>query len=202
MASMTMEEVKEALSPYLDRIKQVVTNGYKEWRTVEDFRLAAGFGPTLYPRTIANSVFDAIARNSRGAFGGDRNIRIHYETQTIKCIFDNTVIARFKKGDDGHLGQNIPTQAVMDYLDPQHTLPGFPPAAKVEIMWKADDLGTAIEEVTVAARDGKHLLWSYRIEDAEEGVRAGVVELPLGPTPGEFSPLVVARPRKTERESK
>lgn len=203
MTTMTMEEVKSALLPYHPRIKQVVEEAYAEWRSVNDFRLMSGYGTIMYSRTVANFVFDAIARSAASVFGGDKSVRVHHETQTVKFIFKNTVIARFKKGDDDHPGQNIPTQAVLDYLDPQQTLPGLPAAAaKVEIMWKANDIGTKIEEVTVAARDGKQVIWSYRIDDIAEADGFGILNFPIGPSPDEFSPLVVVKPRKTERESK
>jgi hypothetical protein len=203
MTTMTKEEVESALRPYHDRIKHVVQEAYDEWRAVNDFRLKGGYGTIMYSRTVANFVFDAIARSAAATFNGDKSVRIHHETQTVKFIFENKVIARFKKGDDDHPGQNIPTQAILDYLDPQQTLPGLPPeAAKVEIMWKANDIGTEIDEVTVASRDGKHITWSYKIDDIGEEGSTGVLDFPVGPAPDEFSPLVVVKPRKTERESK
>lgn len=204
MTSMTMEEVKAALSPYHVRIKQVVIEGYDEWRRVAAFRATSGYSPVLYSRTVANYVFDAIARNAQTVFGREKAVRIRQETQTIKFIFAGKVIVRFKKGDEDHLGKNILTQAILDYLDPQQTLPGFPPeAAKVEIVWTANEIGTAVEDVVVVARDGNTLLWSYRIDDdAGEAGGVSVLPFPDGPTPDDFSPLVVVKPRKPERESK
>jgi len=201
---MTQDEVKVALSPYHGRIKQVVIEGFDEWLRVAAFRVTSGYSSVLYSRTVANYVFDAIARNAQVVFGREKTIRVRQETQTIKFIFGGKVIVRFKKGDEDNLGKNILTQAVLDYLDPQQTLPGFPPeAAKVEIVWKANDIGTAVEEVIVVARDGNTLLWSYRIDDdADEAGGSGVLPFPAGPAPDEFSPLVVVKPRKPERESK
>lgn len=203
MTSMSQEDIKSALSPYHSQLKQVVAAGYDEWQRVSDFRAMSGYSPVLYSRTMANYVFDAIARNAQKTFGRDKTVRIRQETQTIKFIFAGKVIVRFKKGDDDHLGKNIPTQAVLDYLDPQQTLPGFPPeAAKVEIVWAANDIGTGIEEVLVVARDGNASLWSYRIDDdASENAGSGVLPFPDGSGPGGFSPLVVVKPRKSERES-
>lgn len=204
MSRMTQEEVKVALSPYHGRIKQVVIEGFDEWLRVAAFRVTSGYSSVLYSRTVANYVFDAIARNAQVVFGREKTIRVRQETQTIKFIFGGKVIVRFKKGDEDNLGKNILTQAVLDYLDPQQTLPGFPPeAAKVEIVWKANDIGTAVEEVIVVARDGNTLLWSYRIDDeADEAGGSGILPFPVGPAPDEFSPLVVVKPRKPERESK
>ncbi|MGO6788714.1 hypothetical protein ACCS70_18850 [Rhizobium ruizarguesonis] len=204
MTSMIMEDVKTALSPYHARITQVVAEAYDEWQRVAAFRATSGYSAILYSRTVANYVFDAIARNAQSVFGREKTVRIRQETQTIKFIFAGKVVARFKKGDDDHLGKNILTQAVMDYLDPQQTLPGFPPeAAKVEIVWAANEIGTAIEDIMIVARDGNTLLWSYRIDDsADEAGGIGVLPFPVGPAPDEFSPLIVVKPRKPERESK
>jgi hypothetical protein len=153
---------------------------------------------------MANYVFDAIARNAQTTFGRDKSVHIRQEAQTIKFIFEGKVIVRFKKGDDDHLGKNIPTQAVLDYLDPQQTLPGFPPeAAKVEIVWSANDIGTAIEDVMVVARDGNKQLWSYRIEeDAGEAGESSVLPFPDPLDPNDSSPLVVIKSRAPTRESK
>lgn len=204
MISMSMEDVQATLSPYHGHIKQVIADGYDEWQRVSTFRAMNGYSPVLYSRTIANYVFDAIARNAQATFGRDRTVRIREEAQTIKFIFAGKVIVRFKKGDDDHLSKNILTQAVLDYLDPQQTLPGFPPeAAKVEIVWSANDIGTAIEEILVVARDGDTVLWSYRVDDdAGEAGDSNVLPFPDGLGPDEFSPLVVVKPRKPERESK
>jgi hypothetical protein len=153
---------------------------------------------------MANYVFDAIARNAQATFGRDKTVRIRQEAQTIKFIFAGKVVVRFKKGDDDQLGKNILTQAVLDYLDPQQTLPGFPPeAAKVEIVWSANDIGTEVEEIAVVARDGNTLKWSYRIDDASgENGDFNVLPFPDGPAPDDFSPLVVVKPRTPERERK
>ena len=202
MAILSEHEVRAKLSPYHDRIKQVVCGAYDEWLVVDRFRATAGFGTLQYSRTLANYVFDAIARNAQRVFSGDSSVRIHHEAQTIKLIFCSSIIVRFKKGDDDHPGQNIPTQAVLDFLDPQQTLPGFPPAAKIEIMWQANDIGTEIAEVTVAARDGKNITWAYTIDEAEEGGSTGLFEFPVGPSPDDFSPLVVVKPSRKKGESK
>ncbi len=201
MTEMTQDEVRTALTPYHSRIRLVVERGYKEWKTVDAFRKTADFGSMLYDRSVANYVFDAIARNAQALFSGDKTIRVRPETQTIKFIFGGKVIARFKKADDGNMGSNVPTQAIMDYLDPQQMLPGFPAAAaKVEIVWAANDIGTEIAKITVVARRGNTMLWSYHIDD-DAGDDTGVLQFPLTPAPDEFSPLVVVRPGKKQTES-
>ncbi len=183
------DQVRKALTPYHSRIKGAIVAGFAEWLAVVECRTKNGFSPVLYPRTVTNYVFDAIARNARSVLGADPTVRVLDESQTVKFCFGNVVIGRFKKGDDDHLGQNIPTQAVLGFVDPQQSLPGLPPAAaKVEFVWAANDIGTEIESVLVVARDHYRLLWSYEIDDAAEG--GGIVIFPTPSAPDDDEPLV------------
>ncbi len=196
------DEVREALTPYHSRIRQVILDGFAEWLAVANCRSQKGFAPVLYPRTITNYVFDAIARNARTVFGADASVRVRDEAQTVKFCFGGVVIGRFKKGDDDHLGQNILTQAVIDFVDAQQTLPGLPPeVAKVEFIWAADELGTAIESVMVVARDGERMLWAYEIEDAAEGGIVIDFPAPSGPPEDDGQPLVAVKIKTTKENA-
>lgn len=200
------EEVREALQPYHDRICEVIERAYSEWVKTKRARTNMGFDAVLYSRTAANFIFDAVARNALREFGSDERVRVLNDPQTIKICFEDVVVARFKKGDEDHLGQNHPTQAVMDFLSPQAELPGLPPsAAKVEILYAADEVVDQISSVVVAARDGDELLWHYRIETRASDSR--IVHLPhpsdLGPqhdhdTDGLISPRRIGDVRKSE----
>jgi hypothetical protein len=182
-------EVTEALAPYHGRIMQAVVAGFKEWLVVADVRSKQGFSPILYPRTVTNYVFDAIARNARSMFGLDTTVRVFDESQTVKFCFNDKVIGRFKKGDEDNLGKNITTQAVLDFVGAQQVLPGLPPeAAKVEFLWAANDIGTYVERVMVVARDGDSLLWSYEIDVAADDT--SVVHLHAPDGPDSSSPLI------------
>ncbi|MCB9994239.1 MAG: hypothetical protein H6873_11355 [Hyphomicrobiaceae bacterium] len=191
-------EVREALEPYHRRIRAIIKGGLDEWLSVAECRSSKGFAPPLYQRTVSNYIFDAVARNARTVFGEDPSVRVLDEAQTVKFCFSNVVIGRFKKGDDDHLGQNIRTQAVLDFICVEPNLPGLPPeAAKVEFTWSLDELGVMLDSVTVVARDGDHILWSYEISDAEESGGA-VVLFPTPPDePDDEEPLV--RPKIAPR---
>lgn len=188
------EDVREALSPYHGLIRQAVISGFNEWLAVSSCRTEKGFSAVLYPRTVTNYVFDAITRNARKVFGKDPSVRVIDEAQTAKYCFGAEVVGRFKKGDEDRLGQNIPTQAALDFASAQQPLPGMPPeAAKVEFVWVANDIGTEIESILVVARDGDTLLWSYEIDDA--GTLGGIVPFPSGgdDEPDDDVPLVKPR---------
>jgi len=196
--SYTEDQVREILSPYHGMISNVIADGFAEWRAVSDFRAASGFAPQLYSRSVSNYVFDAIARQARSRFALERKVKVVDETQTVKFIFDGSVIGRFKKANDDNLGRNIPTQAFLDFADPQQSLPGFPPhAAKVEFTWTVDDLGTSIDHVMVSARDGDRLLWCYEIDDTGES-SAGIFTLPIKPVDPDTDRPLVAVKRKPD----
>lgn len=187
-------DVRSALAPYHARIRAVILAGFAEWLAVSECRAGKGFSPVLYPRTISNYVFDAVARKARTEFAADPTVQVRDEPQTVKFCFGSVVIGRFKKADEDNLGQNIITQAVLDFTDPQLCIPGLPPAAaKVEFVWTIDELGTAIESVQVVARDRDRLLWSYEIDDAIES--GDVITLLPGGEPDGDEPLV--RPKTT-----
>jgi hypothetical protein len=123
-----------------------------------------------YPRTIANYVFDAVARRAILHFGSLDAVRVEIEAQTFKLYIKN-VLLRYKKGGDDKLGQNVPTMATLLFEDADASLPGFPPdTAKIEVIWLPNEIWTGLEQVLVVARDGEHLIWEYEIKPPESGV--------------------------------
>lgn len=203
MARPDKTTVRDALTPYHDRIRSVVERAWREWRLTDDFRRKSGMGPVMYSRTVANYVFDAIARIAVAEFGGDETVHVRFDAQTIRFYFRGGVYARFKKGDDSNLGQAIPTQAALAFEDMNATLPGLPPeTAKIEIIWQANDIGTNLEHVLVVARDGDRVLWQYEIEDSasKTGTIITLVPQPPQPTaPQGDKPLVKPKAGKTKK---
>jgi hypothetical protein len=165
MPSHSKHDVQSILEEFHPRIRGVVEQAWAEWRSISAFRAESAFGPILYSRTVANYIFDAIARHAIDEFGIDPSVTVRFEPQTIKLIFKGAVLARFKKGDDNNLGQNNETQAALAFVDADGELPGLPPkTAKVEFIWSANELQTQLERVSVVARDNDELLWEYDIE--------------------------------------
>jgi hypothetical protein len=184
MSYPAIDDVRDILKPYHRRIRSIVERAWGEWRAVAAFRAEREFGPIMYSRTIANYVFDAIARIAVVEFAADASVHLEIEAQTIKFFFKGAVFARFKKGDDSKLGQNIPTQAALAFVAADGTFPGLPPeTAKVEFIWLANDIHTRLEHVLVVARDGDRLIWDYEIDPAEAGSGTGTV-IPFPQSPG------------------
>jgi hypothetical protein len=198
------EQVRAELEDFHHRIRAVVERAWAEWRAIAAFRAENSYAPFLYSRTVANIMFDAIALNAVSEFAAESSVHLEIETQTIKLFFKGTVLARFKKGDDNKLGQNIPTQAALafEYVDGQFL--GLPPeTAKVEFIWLANEINTQLEHVLVVARDGDELLWDYEI-DAAPAAGAGIVipfpQPPAPPTvPGEEDLITPKLPSETKK---
>lgn len=196
MTHYSEDDVRQHLAPYHERIMGVVRQGHDEWVAVKRFMAASGFGSVLYPRTVANHVFDAVVRRALREFGDDPNIRIIDETQTVKFCFGDIVLARFKKGDEDNLGRNHPTQAVLDFVSAQGVFPGIPPSAtRVEILYAVSAVADEVAQVVIAARDGADLLWHYELD--EGGAVGAVVPFPqpIQSDDSDDDPIVVPRKR-------
>lgn len=198
MTQYSEDEVKQQLSPYHDRIRSVIERGYDDWVQIKKYMARSSIGPVLYPRTVANFVFDAVVQHALIEFAEDEGIRIVKESQTVKFCFEDIVLARFKKGDEANLGQNQPTQAVIDFVAAQNSFPGLPPsAAKVEFLFSADAIEGGIDRVILAARDGDTLLWHYDLNDVAES--DGTVPFPTPILPSDDDEIIVSlRKRKDD----
>jgi len=179
----TKGEGREILSPYHPLIWRIVHEAWAEWETIQRFRVEQRMSAPLYSRSIANYVFDAVARRAIPAFAAEDRVSVKIEAQTFKIFVAGRLAARFKQGGEDKLGisGSSPTQAALAFMEADGVLPNMPPeTAKVEIIWLLNDLKTKIEAVLVVARDGDKLVWDYPIEDPRDSAQA--TPLPLGPT--------------------
>ena len=200
----TKEEAKEILRPYHSLIWQIVHDAWDEWRAVNGFRAERSMSPPLYPRTIANYVFDAVARRAIPAFGAESRVSVKVEAQTFKIFVAGRLAARFKQGGDDKLGVSSPTQAAMAFIEADGILPNLPPeTGKVEIVWLLNEIKTKIDALLVVARDGDELIWDYPINDPRA---AEIIPLPTRPTDsspseaGDFVKPKIGPDAKTEGE--
>ncbi len=196
--------VRATLEPHHSKIRGAILDGFAEVQAVDQYRRENDLGPRLYPRTVTNDIFDAVARRASSTFVGVPGVRVLHETQTVKFCFDDKVLLRFKKGDESHLGRNIQTQASLAFVDPQQDLPGMPSeAVKVEVLYETNVIGNEIEKVLVVARDGNRLLWFYEIGDDADSATGTVIPMPLAPAPDDDDmPMVKPKvgPKKADRK--
>lgn len=178
MAIPTKDQARDTFGPYHGLIWRIINEAWDEWRAVQAFRADNGMSPLLYDRSVANYVFDAIARRAIPAFGAQERVNLNIESQTFK-IFVGGIVARFKKGGPDKLGSSIPTLAALAFEQADGMLPGMPrEAGKVEIIWLPNDIGTQIERVLMIARDGDELIWEYEIDEPGTGA-AEVIPFPV-----------------------
>ena len=106
--------VQAALAKYETRIFGAVHRGWEDWRALQ-----LG-GRLMFPaRSRACLVYDFIVQRAEAAFADDSAIRTLRRDETIKFVFGDSVLLRFKKAMDNGLGSNIQTQATLGFVDQQ-----------------------------------------------------------------------------------
>lgn len=177
----TMEEARAILEPYHPLLRKIIEAGWDEWRRVQAFRSKEGMPSFLYTRVICNYVHGAIAHTGIPLIAVEDKLHLHIEPQTFKILFPGNpgLIARVKKGDDDHLGQNHVTQAVLDFVEADGFLPGTSrETGHVEIVWLPNEIWTDIDRILVVARDGNELVWEYDIDRREPSSKVVVFPAP------------------------
>jgi hypothetical protein len=200
----TKGEAQRMLRPYHGLIWRIVHEAWDEWRTVQGLRVKHKMSPPLYSRTIANYVFDAVARRAIPAFGTEARVNVKVEAQTFKIFVRGLLAARFKQGGEDKLGHNVPTQSGMAFMEADRVLPDMPPeTGKVEIVWLPNDIRTQIEALLVVARDGDQLIWEYEIKEPGESAKTiPMPTRPLEPPEPEAGDLVKPKATPTPKPKK
>jgi hypothetical protein len=188
------EDVKAILANFEQRIRRVVEEAWEEWLALPDR------GRFVFtPRVRAVLVFDFIARRALKEFDGDPNIYVLTRKQTVHFLFKDQVLVRFKKGNSKGVGSNIVTQEVLDFVDPQRTIPGLvPEIMKIEVCYRPNNIGISLEEVAVVARNRHKRIWAYPIDREEPGAEI----IPMPPRmPDATPPIVLPRAPKPIEKS-
>ena len=151
-----IREVQSILSAFETRIRAVVD---QSWVEFQDHMRIRRF---MYARTRSDCFFDFLAQNAIAEFHADPDIRVLDKRTTVQFIFKEKVLLRFKKGNAKGVGSNITTQSVLDFIDPQHSLPGIlSEVHRVEVCYQPNALGTELQEVAVVARNRTKRVWAY-----------------------------------------
>jgi hypothetical protein len=185
-------EVEAILNSFTERLRAVLDQAMRDWEGTPN---KSWF---IYPRVRANIIFSFIARRALEEFSDDDDVHIINESQTVKFLFRDAVLVRFKKGNSRGVGSNIVTQAVLDFVDPQLAFAGLPDVHRVEIVYQFDLLGTGYSEVAVVARDRSARIWSYLLSGKPS---AEVIPLPPRVTPVLTPPVVTPKAPPAEKSS-
>ena len=157
-------------------------------------------GLFIYPRTRANVIFDNIIRHALAEFDGDgdETVKALPEAQSVKFMFNHSVVARFKKGNENGVGSNIETTAFLDFVDPQVCFGGLPDIHRVEIVYTLNILGTDYAEVEVVARNKVGRVWAFPLVAKPS---AEILHLPPRTPPVLTPPSVTPKVRPAEDET-
>ena len=165
--------VKSIIGDFELRLREVLEGAWDDW--LEEPNKARKSA-----RTRASTVFDFIKHRAIAEFDGDPNIKALPRGQTIKFLFKDQLLVRFKKANSAGVGSNIETQAVLRFIDPQMSIPDLlPEILHAEICYHLDALATKMESLEVTARDRKRRIWSYQLARPEA---AAVLPFVTNPT--------------------
>ncbi len=172
---------KEAIQPILDNLREpIVATVLGAWG---DWIASPYVGAWRCKRSRANFVWEQIIDRAHVAFAEEPSVQVIDGQETFKFLIEDSVLFRFKKGDDAGVTANIPTQIALAFHDHEQNLFGLPEVYRVEVIYQLNMLETEVVDVLVVARDGNAIAWSYSLLDSGEGV----VPLPM-PAPSEEPP--------------
>jgi hypothetical protein len=186
------EEVEAILDTFTERLRAVLDRAMDDWSALPNKSWL------MFSRDRSTILFSYIIRRALEEFQVDPDIHIVREPQTVKFLFRDSVLVRFKKGNGKGVGSNIETQAVLQFIDPQLSFAGLPNVNRVEIVYQLDILGTGYAEVSVVARDKNTRVWAYPLT-----AKPSAEIIPLPPrVPPVFTPPAVTlkRPAQEDRD--
>ncbi len=185
-------EVEPIMDAFAVRLRAVLD------RAMEDWLALPRRSEIIYARTRANHIFDRIIHHALLEFDGDgaNTVKALKESQTVKFLFRDSVVARFKKGNARGVGANIETQTVLDFIDPQASFAGLPDIHRVEIVYQLNFLATDYAEVAVVARDRRTRVWSFPLNARPS---AEIIPLPTRPSPVLSPPAVTPKAPAEEK---
>lgn len=157
MGQATEQEVRKAFAPYEAAITRAVLGAWAEW-------LASGRASYWqFNRSRANFVFEEIIRRALVEFAEDPRILPLKRNESYTFLVDGVLAFRFKKSDQTGLTSNYPTQAALEFHDPEQQLPGLPEVARVDVTYILNELQTKISDVMAVGRVKNQIDWNYSI---------------------------------------
>lgn len=186
------DDVETILANFAERLCAVLDQAMLDWEATLN---KSWF---IWPRVRANMIFSYIANRAMEEFSDDKNVHIINERQTVKFLFHDSVLVRFKKGNARGVGSNIITQNVLEFIDPQLQFSGLPDVHRVEVVYQFNLLGTGYSEVAVVARDRSSRIWAYPLVSKPS---AEVIPLPTRVPPVLTPPAVTPKAPPAEKSS-
>ena len=153
---------------------RAISEAWDRWAKSEERRR------WLFDRERANYIFGHIAANAVEMFDDKSAVQIVRKDETLLFIVDKVLVFRFKKADAGYMSKNVPTQQALAY----HADEGlFPDLDRVEVVYRINDLGTAIKDISVVARAESRVLWTIPLQAAASNNVVTLAPAPDGQGP-------------------
>ena len=158
-----------------------------DWSRVSKVRFSPSVRGECFQADNSVDISDCVASELLAEFEAKDGVTVFRKNGTVKFLFANRVVVRFKKGGKNGLGMNCRTAANDDFLNPELPFHDAPRAMKIEMCWKLNALGTACANVVVVARNGAGALWSYSLPGGSQQVFAFPVREGAAEEPGRRS---------------
>lgn len=165
MTGPSKQRVISTLTPYLSDLGKIPIMAFDDWMHSSEFSRSE------HGRTRASIMWERMVAHGREKFELLPNWEIKKHFGTMSFIVDDSVLFRFKKGDENGLSNNYRTQLSLAFHDPTiEDLFGLCPLDRVEIVYILNKLETKIIDVRIVARNGDDKVWEHSILPKESRV--------------------------------
>ncbi len=161
-----LKTVQLALTPLEPALTDAFIRAWKDWRN-------APYAGHWHKRGRANFVWEQAVHYAAATISEMPGVKIVPKDNSFHFLVNGKVAFRMKKADSAGFTSNYPTQEALSFHDPQLPLTGIAAAQRVEVTYVLDKTETNISDVSVVARDGNRIEWTYSILNSES-----VVSLP------------------------
>lgn len=151
-----LETVQNALAPLETALRDAFRRAWKDWRN-------APYAGHWRKRGRANFVWEQAVHYAATAISQMPQVKIIPKDESFHFLVDGIVAFRMKKADSAGFTSNYPTQQAMTFHHPQVPLTGVPAAHRVEVTYALNKIETDISDITVVARDGDRVEWTYSL---------------------------------------
>lgn len=175
MSAITSAQAEIELRALFADFISIVQSSWKDW-------MAGSYAHQMqHKRVRAGCVWNQLIANAKRAFEGRQDVRVETLRNWDGVLINNRIFVRMKKGDYKLLSRNYPTQAALDFHDPQKDL--FGGIARLELLYVLNKLETTVERIVLVQRHRSKIAWVIDLLDQADSGDQNVLPLvPIQPT--------------------
>jgi hypothetical protein len=177
MPSVTADQAKFELRVLFPDFVSIVQSAWTDW-------MAGAYAHQMqHKRVRAGCVWNQLISNAKRTFEGRQSVRVETLRNWDGVLVNDRVFVRMKKADSKLLSRNYPTQAALDFHDPQKDL--FDGIIRLELLYVLNKLETAVERIVLVQRHRAQIAWAIDLLDQADGATQNVLPLvPIQPVDG------------------